>query len=330
MSCDNRLRRAMVVAVLVAVALLAPAPGGTADLRTAFEPPTMLAMNSPFARSRIEKGFFSPVYRGFGQRTAAAIAVNEVLGFRFLLDADCQSLALRELVQANVASGCAPAEALRRARVAHVGMLQREFRDMAALANLYENHPRKDEAPERHFLFTTPHRLIACSYGPVVLTIEETRPRGLDLNGCARDARYYTVARVLQNLANLRWHSIVADYVADRDEYVIPSYIPACDITGMIVHEPSPVVIAKKLAVPPPRIMRIYRRRFVAGAAVIDVLDGRERLIARLSAVPSRSTPEPGELRSDQSLPPGVAAAWAGYLATRRRPAKPRPGPAAR
>jgi hypothetical protein len=295
----------------------APAEPATAG----FEPPTLYVMNSPQAKDRIAKGFFKPVFRGFGSRTAVEIAKNELLGFHFLFDTECLCTPMLALVKQHQAQGKTAEQALRKAKEEHLEVLKKEFDRMDSLAKLYENYPGKDIGEELSFLFTTPHLAIAACYGPVVLVIEECRPRGLDLNGIARDAKYYSFKRVLENVARLRWKSIAADYVLDRDEYVIPSFIPSEDINGMIIYEPSKVVINQRLPLVPPKVRRVYRKHQEQGATVIDVFDGQDRLIERLSATPWSTPVDPNLKRSPEKLPPAVAEAWKNHVTKRRRPA---------
>ncbi len=311
-----------------ATPLCLPAPAAAA---ARFEPPTMAVMNSPTARRRIEKGFFAQVFRGFGTRKADRIGRDELLGFHFLLDTDCQSHGLRALIRKHEQAGLPPAAALDAARREHVGVLRQIFARLEALGDLYENYRGKGEIlektglvdPESHFIFTSPHLSVARLYGPIVLVIEESIHRGLDLNSIARDANYYTIARFLRNLADLQFRAILADYVADRDEYVLPSYLTPGDVTGLIVHDPSPVVIGNRVAVPPPAVRRVYRKHFQRGAMTIDVFDGRDRLIARLCPAVSAADPDPDVERSPDRLPPDIQAAWDAYVARLRRPGRP-------
>lgn len=342
--------RACGTALVLALALTAwgfPAPAPAAEPAAAplclptpaapagrFEPPTMAVMNSATARRRLEKGFFAQVFRGFGTRKADRIGRDELLGFHFLLDTDCQSHGLRALIRKHAQAGLSAAAALEAARREHVGVLRQTFARIESLGDLYENYRGKGEIlektglvdPESHFIFTSPHLSVARFYGPIVLVIEENIHRGLDLNGIARDARYYTIARFLQNLADLQFRAILADYVTDRDEYVLPSYLTPGDVTGLIVHDPSPVVIANRVAVPPPAVRRVYRKHLQRGAMTIDVFDGRDRLIARLCPAPSAADPDPGVERSPDRLPPDIQAAWNAHVARLRRPGR-RPAP---
>ncbi len=289
------------------------------DIR--FEPPTLAVMNSPKAKERIGKGMFQTVFRGMGKRTPEQIAVNELLCFHFLFDTECQCGTLRTLVNKFLKEGLAPAEALLKAKVAHLEVLKKEITKMESLKDLYENYPHKSVETEDCFLFTTPHLAIARTYGPVVMVIEENNPRGLDLNGIAKDSKYYSFGRALQNLAALRWKSIVADYIADRDEYVIPAFIPNEDITGIIVYEPSNVIVMKNLPLVQPGIQRVYRKHFERGIMVIDVLDSQDRLIERLCASPNAPPPDGSVKRSSEKLPPAIRAAWKDYVRQRRHPA---------
>lgn len=122
-----------------------------------------------------------------------------------------------------------------------------------------------------------------------------------------------------QNISKLGFKQIIADYIGDKDEYVIPSYITPRDVSGLIVHAPSPVVIGGKIAFPPPAIKRIYRKYTYNGATVIDVVDKNDALIARLSASPSASVVSPTTKRSNEKLPDCIQKAWNDYIARLRR-----------
>ena len=290
---------------------------------------SMFTMNTATAVDRIRNGVFSVVYRGFGSRKPAEIDRDELLGFRFLLDTTHQSRGLRNIVEEKMRAGMNSEEAFFAARADHTKILQQIFKTFASTKDLYENRPGKFAAskaglpdPETHFLFTSPRIGVARMYGPIILVIQETRPRGMDLNGIARDASYYSLARFLKNVGNRDFRMILADYVADRDEYVIPSYITPVDVSGLIVHAPAPIVIGGRLAVPPPPVRRVYRKYRRQGAMTIDVLDGKDRLIARLSASPSAATIAPDEVRSPSKLPDFVETAWNSYLKTVRRGGK--------
>jgi len=331
------MKKKVLFAILMSVvAFMPPAPvhaaalsGGYAQSQ-AFETPTMYVMNSATAMARIRKGFFAQVYRGFGTRKADRIGRDELLGFHFLIDTDCQSHGLRALIQKHEKAGKSAEAALNAARKDHVQVLRQTFAKIESLKNLYENFNRKGEVlektgmvdPESHFVFTSPNISVAKFYGPIVMVIEEVRPRGMDLNGIARDSKYYTIARFLKNLADLQFRSILSDYVGDRDEYVLPSYLTSADVTGLIIHDSSPVVIANRVAVPPPPVRRVYRKQFEKGAMAIDVYDGKDRLIARLCASPSAAAIDPSVERSPEKLPDAITAAWKAYVEKRRRPSK--------
>ncbi len=286
---------------------------------------TMFTMNSTTALSRIRNGEFNVLYRGFGSRKKGEVDKDELLGFRFILDLVHQSRGLRQLVEANQKAGMPADEAYEKAKVQHTGILRELFNKIDSTKELYENRPGKFDAAkagcpdaETHFIFTSPRIGVARMYGPIVMVIQETRHRGMDLNGIARDARYYSLARFLKNISNHDFRMILADYFADRDEYVIPSYVNPVDISGMIVHTTSPVVIGNRVAVPPPAVRRVYRKYNRLGAMTIDILDGKDRLIARLSASPSAAAVDEDEIRSPEKLPAFIQEAWNAYLKTVR------------
>ncbi len=286
---------------------------------------TMFTMNSASALNRIRLGVFNILYRGFGSRKHGEIDKDELLGFRFLLDTVHQSRGLRQLVEANLKAGMSSGDAFEKAKVQHTGILRELFNRIDSTKELYENRPGKFDAAkagcpdaETHFIFTSPRIGVARMYGPIVMVIQETRHRGMDLNGIARDARYYSLARFLKNVSNHDFRMILADYFADRDEYVIPSYVNPVDISGMIVHSTSPVVIGNRVAVPPPAVRRVYRKYNRLGAMTIDILDGKDRLIARLSASPSAAGIDADEIRSPEKLPSFIQEAWNAYLKTVR------------
>lgn len=286
---------------------------------------SMFTMNSATALKRIRSGFFSVIYRGFGSRKAGEIERDELLGFRFMLDMTHQSRGLRNIVAAKEKASLSSEEAVKAAKKQQSVLLQKIFTTFASTKDLYENRPGKFEAskagapdPETHFIFATPRIGVARMYGPIVMVIEETRPRGMDLNAIARDARYYSLARFLKNIGDRDFRMILADYVADRDEYVIPSYIEPMDVSGLIVYGTSPIVIGGRLAVPPPPIVRVYRKYYRKGALTIDVFDGRDRLVSRLCAAPSAAEIDPKESRSSTKLPAFIEEAWNNYLKTVR------------
>lgn len=279
-------------------------------------------MNSLGALRRIRNGKFSVLYRGFGSRKAGEIDRDELLGFRFLIDTPHQSRGLRSIVLELEKNGASPDEAFKKARGQQTKILQKIFNAANSAKELYINARGKSfEAakagipdPETHFIFCSSNLGVARMYGPIVMVIEETRPRGMDLNGIARDARYYSLSRFLKNIGDLDFRMIMADYVADRDEYVIPSYLLPVDVSGMIVHSTSPVVIGNRLALPPPAVRRIYRKYRNKGALIIDVLDNKDRLIARLCAAPSLAIVKADTPRSPMPLPDYIKKAWDNYV----------------
>ena len=310
---------ASVVATSLLICMAAPLSAASYNADTI----SMFTMNSATALQRIRSGYFSVLYRGFGSRRSGEIERDELLGFRFLLDTTHQSRGLRNLAEACEKAGMSPEETLKNAKKQQTVLLQKIFNTVASMKDLYENRPGKFEAskagvpdPETHFIFAAPRIGVARMYRPIVMVIEETRPRGLDLNRIARDARYYSLARFLKNIGDRDFRMILADYVADRDEYVIPSYIEPVDVTGLIVHGTSPIVIGGRLVVPPPPIVRVYRKYRRKGAMTIDVLDGRDRLIARLCAAPSAAEIGSDEPRSIEKLPLFIEKAWNDYLKT--------------
>jgi hypothetical protein len=287
---------------------------------------SMFTMNSATALRRIKNGHFSIMYRGFGSRKAGEIDRDELLGFRFMLDLTHQSRGLRTLIEKHEKASMSPEQAFEKARLEQTKILQRIFTSVDSTNELYENRRGKSfEAvkagfpdPETHFLFCSARIGVARMYGPIVMVIQETRPRGMDLNGIARDARYYNLSRFLKNIGDLDFRMILADYVADRDEYVIPSYIRPMDVSGMIVHNTSPVVIGNRVAIPPPAVRRVYRKYRRMGAMTIDVLDGKDQLIARLTPALSAAGIEADTPRSPESLPDYIQKTWDSYIKTLR------------
>ena len=313
--------------LLLAAALLPPGSRCAASPAYDANAITMFTMNSASALTRIRNGYFSVLYRGFGSRKKGEIDRDELLGFRFLLNTVHQSRGLRNLVAENDKSGMSAEDAFNKAKDQHSAILRKIFATIDSTKELYENRAGKFAAAkagfpdaETHFLFTSPRIGVARMYGPIVMVIQETRPRGMDLNGIARDARYYSLARFLKNIGDHDFRLILADYVADRDEYVIPSYVMPIDVTGMIVHSPSPVVIGGRVAIPPPAVRRVYRKYQRHGAMTIDVFDGKDRLIERLCAAPSAAVIAADEVRSPEKLPAGLAEIWQNYVKTLRGP----------
>ncbi|MFA7146817.1 MAG: hypothetical protein WC221_09540 [Candidatus Riflebacteria bacterium] len=289
---------------------------------------SMYTMNTQTAAKRISDGYFSVLYRGFGSRKADKIDKEELLGFHFLTDTICNSHGMRRLISKLRKEGNNESEAFKKAKNLHARTLIDIFDTIESSKELYLNEKNKDKntkdknllIAESHFIFTSPNIGVARFYGPIVMVIEEKgSPRGMDLNSIAKDSKYYSAARFLKNISKLGFKQIIADYIGDKDEYVIPSYITPRDVSGLIVHAPSPVVIGGKIAFPPPAIKRIYRKYTYNGATVIDVVDKNDALIARLSASPSASVVSPTTKRSNEKLPDCIQKAWNDYIARLRR-----------
>lgn len=282
---------------------------------------SMYSMNSKTAVKRISDGYFSVLYRGFGSRKADKIDKEELLGFHFLTDTVCNSHGMRSIIAKLVKEGNSESEAFNKAKILHTKTLMKIFNTLESTKELYVNAKNQNlVSAESHFIFTSPNIGVARFYGPIVMVIEEKiAPRGMDLNSIAKDSKYYSVARFLKNIAGLGFKQIIADYIGDRDEYVIPSYITPTDVSGLIIHAPSPVVIGGKLAVPAPAVKRIYRKYNYNGAMVIDVVDKNDALITRLSASPSASVISPNTKRSNEKLPGYIQKAWNDYVARLRR-----------
>lgn len=285
---------------------------------------TMYEMNSPTAMKRIGDGCFDVIFRGFGSRKKKLIDKDELLGFHFLLDTDCMSWGLRALTSKYQKEGLEFKAALKKAKKAHTRQLIDLFRHYASRKTLYENKPLSECNADKinhesHFIFTSPNIGVAKMYGPIILVIEEKRFRGMDLNGIAKDSDYYTFSRLLKNVTRGRLKVILADYFADRDEYVIPSFVSPQDISGLIVHTPSPIVIGNRIAVPQPAVKRVYRKHYVKGAMVIDVFDGKDRLIKRLTTASSASKNLKSGEMSKEELPQFISEAWEKYVSKRRR-----------
>ena len=285
---------------------------------------TMYVMNSSTAKKRIQNGKFSVVYRGFGSTRPERLEQDELLGFKFLIGTDCDSHGVRSLQNKYKKSGLSSSQAQKKARKEHTRLLIKYFNKHKKVKNLYENYKNKSQTlkasgeinPESHFIYTTPHLGIARLYGPVVMVIEEMRPRGMDLNGIAKDSNYYSLAQILKNVSNLSFKCIVSDYVADRDEYVIPSFLPSRDIKSLIIYKPNKI---SKKGIIIPRVKRIYKKHYKNGRMIIDVLDHKDRLINRLSAHPTKSVITPKNSKSATSLPTSIQAEWTNYVKSLRK-----------
>lgn len=281
---------------------------------------TMYKMNSATAFKRIKKGYFKTVFRGFGTRDKQLIHRDELLGFHFMLDTDVQSWGLRKLLTKYKKKGLSSKVALQKARKDHSKQLVELFKTMTSTKELYENRANKKKWNyESHFIFTSPRIGVAKFYGPIILVVEEKRPRGMDLNSIAKDSKYYNFARFIKNFFTAKHKLIISDYFIDADEYVIPSYISPRDVSGLIVHNSSPVVIANRIAVPQPSLKRVYKKRYINGLMVIDVFDKEDLLIERLTTANSSFTKIKNVRRSKEKLPSYIRKAWNRYVLKRRQ-----------
>lgn len=292
-------------------------PSYAEDLETS--PISLCKMNTPTGLARIRNGYFRTVFRGFGSFTDGLVPENELQGFRYLTQTDCLSRGLTELIQKKTVLEDSQIDRLEKAKVEHAEFLLKNFCGLDTLKNFYENRPGKWKAlassglfdSEPHFIFSSPHLAVAKLYGPVVMIIQESSPRGIDLNSMAYDQDYYSSSRLLRNIIRQEWGILLADHLEDLGEYVIPSFTTPEDVRGILVYNPSPIKIGSHLLMNPEApLLRVYRKYHRKGSMVIDIFDGKFSLIARLSANPRAAVIEKQERRSLSPMPGVVALAW--------------------
>ena len=292
---------------------------------------SLFDLNTAEGKKRIQSGAFSELHRGSGAFNPAAHAEAELQAFRNLLGEDILSYNLRQLY-ASLAAGEDPAAAYRMAKQAHAKIIAGHFEDgnaaqrKAIFQDLFANEGRRASTDnynhEADFIFATKRADIAGCYGPVVVVIRERQPRGLDLNRIAAASKYYNAGRFFKNAIRLRWKTMVGDYILDDDEYLLPSYVSAAEVSGIVVRSPKAKVISShvaaadkdfSIALKAPPILRRYEKKMAGGFLTIDVFDGKNQLIAHLSESQDAEPPA-GMQKSPETLPAPIQTAWNAYL----------------
>ncbi|MBF0502291.1 MAG: hypothetical protein HQM09_19275 [Candidatus Riflebacteria bacterium] len=289
-------------------------------------------LNAPTGKQRIDSGFFNEVYRGTGSFDAAGHAAAEVQAFKNLLGDDVMSFNLRKLYGACLASFQDPSRAYREARIRHAGMIGQQFETdesqhrPSIFRDLFANeggNNADDYNHEADYIYATHRADIAGCYGPIVLTIREKIHRGLDLNQIADTFKYYSKVRLLKNAISLRWKTMLGDYVLDRDEYLLPSYLSSSDIVGFVARSPKAMVINRhvtaadkdfSIALKAPPVIRSYVKQMVGGYLVRDVFDVKNALINRFSESPENTPLDEKVQRSADTIPEPIQIAWNDYL----------------
>ncbi len=303
-------------------------------------------LNAPEGKKRIDSGFFSEVYRGTGAFEPSAHAAAELQAFRHLLGEDEMSFNLRQLYKAAVPVMGDLGKAYKAAKREHARIISSHFTaddgaDSTAgqaagragiFRDLFANEGQRAAGDsynhEADYVYATRRADVAGCYGPVVLKIREKAARGLDLNKIADSYKYYGTARFLKNAIRLRWKTMLGDYILDKDEYLLPSFVPASEITGFLARSPKARVVKShidaadkdfSIALKAPPVLRRYEKSMIRGYIVIDVFDGEDGLIARLSESPD-DTPGPANVKkSSQTLPDSVSAAWNEHMRNLRK-----------
>jgi hypothetical protein len=130
------------------------------------------------------------------------------------------------------------------------------------------NAPNGDFYPKanRYLLFTTPVEEISTGYGDIVLVIKEQRKRGLPLPAYCISKHG---ASSLTDSCNISyWEK------GDREEYVIPAYIPGSDVISSVIKT------GYKKGVSEGSIVRKYSRQNSGSVVNVENASGTE--VARI------------------------------------------------
>ncbi len=290
-------------------------------------------MNAPEGKKRLENGFFAEVYRGMGGFSPQAQAAAELDAFRMLIGTDIMSYNVRILYQSFLDHGLKPVNAWKRARLRHAEIIRAHFAENGKRReiwrDLFSNDGKGTDDDgynhEADYIYTTRKADIAGCYGPVVLTIRERQPRGLDLNKIAAGYKYYGFKQFIKKAVHGKWKTLIGDYILDEDEYLIPSYVPAQEVVGVVVRAPTKLLTkanveaANKdfgIAWKAPPVQRRYEKRMVNGYMVIDVYDRKDRFMHRFSENLAQTPVEDSVPTSEESVPTAVTASWQAHLAT--------------
>jgi hypothetical protein len=294
---------------------------------------SLLDLNTPAGKKRINSGFFRQVYRGMGAFEPSAHAAAELQAFKHLLGEDIMSYNLRQLYNANFSNFETSDQAWKAAKQQHAGIIQRHFSVTDPMArsplfhDLFSNEGNRIDPDsynhEADYIYATRRADIAGCYGPIVLTIQEKTPRGLDLNPIAREYRYYSAARFLKNSIKGRWKTLLGDYLLDDEEYLLPSYVTSSEVVGFLARSPRAKVVKTSVAAADkdfaiafkaPPVLRAYEKRMIGGYLVIDVFDADRKLITRLSESIDHTPVADKTPLSAEKLPDAIQSAWKQYL----------------
>ncbi|MBI3892691.1 MAG: hypothetical protein HY303_14310 [Candidatus Wallbacteria bacterium] len=264
-------------------------------------PVSLFRFNTADSRERIAKrSAFCPVFMGMAERDGH---VREILALRLLVEDPAICLASPRLLRSVLASTRPEASRLPEEMAALKDWIETRA-NAPEFSNRYLSYAGEGGSFDPDFLvYTSPHPFVAHLYGEIVLEIREQTPRGVDLNELNRAV--YDYYRKLTLAQRLNPKAALIRALLDRDEYVIPSHLPASDIAAADVYARLPVELAKGNVRLTGRLQRHYQRRTDGRHTWVDLLDRAGLLMARFSRDPS--APAPTGSRSTATLPPEVA-----------------------
>ncbi|MBI4860147.1 MAG: hypothetical protein HY815_07765 [Candidatus Riflebacteria bacterium] len=253
-----------------------------------------------FTRRERFTRLFMGIKEGAGLRT-------ELMALRILLDDPGVGIGCPRLRKALAQNGACDGEG----RAREVARLKEWIEEEAAKPGFSERHlwyrGEGGQIDPDFLIYTSPHPWVARCYGEVVFEIREATPRGVDLNALNREVYGFYDRLSLAEKLNPRL--IVIRQLLDRDEYVIPSHLPGSDLVAADIRARVPLLAAGMVRISG-RLMRRYRRGASSGSRWVDLVDRRDRPIARFSL--DRSVPPPPGPRSSQEIPGEVLEALRG------------------
>jgi hypothetical protein len=278
--------------------------GGRPAAAPALAAPSLLSFNVPRVQDDLrQRRRFHPVFTGIEERDGRP---TEILALRVLLGDPEVAITSRRLRRAIAAAG-GPGKASLAAEAARLSRwLEGETArpDFERRYLSYEGLGREDD-PD-FFIYTTPAAWLSRCYGEVVFEIREAVPRGVDLNTLNREVfRYYDRLSLADRL-NPR--ATLIRHLFDRDEYVIPSLVPAGDIAAVEVRARLPIAGLSRSVQPGGRLQRRYVRGSAGASRWVDMRDRKGRGIARFTLDPAAPALD-GPRSTSGSVPPEIERA---------------------
>lgn len=270
---------------------------GLAAARLQAEPVSLLRFNPPGARAELaarQRAY--PLHMGIKERDGHP---TEHMVLRILLGDETVGIACERIRrELDISSDAAD----RRESVRRLDAWIREATTSPDFAERYLSYRGESGEVDPDFLiYMTPHEKVARFYGEVILEIHEATPRGIDLNAVNRERYGYYDSLDLAEKLNPK-AALIRNFL-DRDEYVIPSHVPADEIRAFTIRARLPRILGKRMVTLTGRKLRRYQRGGAGDHQWIDVQDRRGRHMARFTLAPEVEAAPPSTPRSRRDLP---------------------------